>query len=113
MARVSSPQLAPQARAVDRPRVQIGGARLRALPAIARLQRRACPPRLAYSLGTLAIVGVLPWVRMLVARRNGEIAGCIIGDRVCEGGRVINLAVDPDARRQGIGTALLLAVERA
>ena len=39
--------------------------------------------------------------------------GCVIGDRVLDGGRVINLAVDPAAQRQGIGTALLLAIERA
>jgi ribosomal protein S18 acetylase RimI-like enzyme len=32
---------------------------------------------------------------------------------VIDGGRVINLAVDPDARRQGIGTALLAEIERA
>ncbi len=113
MVRVTSPPSVSQARVVDGVSVQIAGARLRELPAIARLQRRAFPPRLAYTLSTLAILWILPWVRMLVARRNGEIAGCIIGDRVWEGGRVINLAVDPDARRQGIGTALLLAAERA
>jgi ribosomal-protein-alanine N-acetyltransferase len=113
MVRVTSPPSVPQAQVVDAVSARIGGARLRELPAIARLQRRAFPPRLAYTLSTLTILWMLPWVRVLVARRNGEIAGCIIGDRVWEGGRVINLAVDPDARRQGIGTALLLAVERA
>ena len=91
----------------------LGSARLRDLPALARLQVRAFPPRLAYSLSTLALLWVLPWVRLLVARRNGRIVGCIIGDRTLDGGRVINLAVDPVARRQGIGTALLYAIERA
>ena len=113
MVRVTFPTLAPQAHVTDRAAVKIGGARLRELPAIARLQRRAFPPRLAYTLSTLLILWILPWVRMLVARRNGQIAGCIIGDRVWQGGRVINLAVEPDTRRQGIGTGLLLAVERA
>lgn len=93
--------------------VAIAHARLRDLPAIARVQRRAFPPRLAYTLGTLLVLWALPWVRLLVARRDGEVVGCVIGDRVLEGGRVINLAVDPAAQRQGIGGALLLAIERA
>lgn len=95
------------------PGVVIEPARLRDLPALAELQRRAFPPRLAYTLGTLALLWALPWVRLLVARQGTGIAGCIIGDRVIDGGRVINLAVDPNARRQGIGTALLGAIERA
>jgi ribosomal protein S18 acetylase RimI-like enzyme len=77
------------------------------------MQRRAFPPRLAYTLSTLLFLWALPWVRVLVARRNGEIVGCVIGDRVLEGGRVVNLAVDPAARRQGIGAMLLEAIEEA
>ena len=88
-------------------------ARLRDLSAVAAVQRRAFPPRLAYTLSTLLFLWVLPWVRLLVARRGGEIAGCVIGDRVLDGGRVINLAVDPAMQRQGIGAKLLEAVERA
>ena len=87
-------------------------AQLRELPAVARLQRRAFPPRLAYTLVTLGLLWALPWVRLLVARRDEAIIGCIIGDRVLDGVRVINLAVDPDARRQGVGTVLLAAIER-
>lgn len=98
----------------DRPAgVRIELARLRDLPAIASVQRRAFPPPLAYTLGTLAVLWVLPWVRVLAARRQGTVVGCVIGDRTLEGGRVINLAVDPSAQRQGIGAALLLAIERA
>ncbi len=52
-------------------------------------------------------------MRLLVACREGTVVGCVIGDRILEGGRVINLAVDPAAQRQGIGAALLLAIERA
>jgi ribosomal protein S18 acetylase RimI-like enzyme len=92
--------------------VAIAHARLRDLPAIARVQRRAFPPRLAYTLSTLLVLWALPWVRLLVARREGAIVGCVIGDRVLDGGRVINLAVDPAAQRGGIGGALLLAIER-
>lgn len=93
--------------------LQLGEARLRELPALARLQRRAFPPRLAYSLATLMLLWALPWVRVLTARRGDRVVGCIIGDRTIDGGRVINLAVDPDARRQGIGAALLGAIDRA
>lgn len=86
---------------------------LRDLPALARLQGRAFPPRLAYTLPTLVMLRLIPWVRILLVRRNGVVAGCVIGDRVLEGGRVVNLAVDPTYQRQGIGRALLGAVEAA
>lgn len=111
--RASEAAPAPAAPAARPAGVAIAHARLRDLPGIARVQRRAFPPRLAYTLGTLLVLWALPWVRLLVARRDGAIVGCVIGDRVLEGGRVINLAVDPAAQRQGIGGALLLAVERA
>jgi len=95
------------------PDVEIGPARLRDLPAVAGVQRRAFPPRLAYTLGTLALLWTLPWVRLLVARRDRRIVGCVIGDRVLDDSRIINLAVDPPAQRHGIGAALLYAAERA
>ena len=94
-------------------KLEIGPARARDLLAISSLQRRAFPPRLAYPLGTLALLWMLPWTRLLVARRDGKIVGCVIGDRVLEGSRIINLAVDPAVRRQGIGAALLYAAEDA
>lgn len=107
------PRATPETRTTRVQSLHLGAARLRDLPALARLQRRAFPPRLAYSLGTLALLWALPWVRLLIARRGGVIVGCVIGDRTHDGGRVINLAVDPAARRQGAGTALLRAIERA
>ena len=93
-------------------RVIVERAAWRDLPALARLQRRAFPPPLAYTLPTLAILHLIPWVRTFLVRRGDRIAGCVIGDRVLEGGRVVNLAVDPEFRRQGIGRALLDAIER-
>lgn len=107
---------APMAdRAESRPtdaRVVVERATWRDLPALARLQRRAFPSPLAYTLPTLVFLRLIPWVRTLLVRRGDHIAGCVIGDRVLEGGRVVNLAVDPTYRRQGIGRALLAAVER-
>src|SRR3712207_3388090 len=86
--------------------LEIGAASWRDLPAVAGVQRRAFPPRFAYTLSTLAILRALPWVRLLVARHDGKIVGSIIGDRVLDGNRIVNLAVDPAAQRQGIGAAL-------
>ena len=91
--------------------LQILAARPRDLAAVATLQKQAFPPRLAYTLPTLALLWAIPWVRILLAWRRGHLAGCIIGDRVLDGSRIINLAVDPNVRRQGVGTALLLSIE--
>ena len=93
-------------------RVIVEHAAWRDLPALARLQRRAFPPPLAYTLPTLVLLRLIPWVRTLLVRRDEQIAGCVIGDRVLEGGRVVNLAVDPAHRRQGMGRALLAAIEQ-
>ncbi len=131
-ASVSSPQgspmtddrdlAGPPARPAARPPVAAGVAgaplaigRVRAgeLLTLARLQQRAFRPRLAYGLGTVVALWLLPHVRLLVARQDGRVVGCAIGDRDNGNSRVINLAVDPDARRQGIGRALLRALEAA
>jgi ribosomal-protein-alanine N-acetyltransferase len=85
--------------------------RLRDLGKVARLQRRAFRPPLAYGLMTLLVLWLLPHVRFLIARDGERIVGCAIGD--CQGGqaRVINICVDPTARRQGIATRLLRELE--
>jgi len=87
--------------------------RPRDLRAIARVQRQAFRPALAYGLTTLVALWLLPGVRFVVARRDGRVLGCAIGDRDGQDSRVINLAVDPTTRRQGVGTALLRALEVA
>jgi len=87
--------------------------RWRELPAVARLQERAFRPGLAYRLSTLAMMRSLPWVRFLVARQEGMVTGCAIGDWHEGNSRVVNIAVDPGCRRQGVATALLAAIEAA
>jgi [ribosomal protein S18]-alanine N-acetyltransferase len=106
---------APVATAAAGAVLEIGPVHLRDLRAVARLQRRAFRPRLAYGFLTLLLLWALPHVRFLVARheKDGRIVGCAIGDRQDGQARVINLAVDPAARRQGIGRLLLLALEGA
>ena len=102
-----------EARPTLPPGVEVGPVRWWELPAVARVQRRAFRPALAYGLTTLLALRLLPRVRFLVARRDELVVGCAIGDRHDGNARVINLAVDPEARRQGIGVALLRALEEA
>ena len=84
------------------------------LRAVARVQRSSFRPGLAYGLAALGLLRVFPGVVFLVARLPGRpVAGCVIGDRHRGNLRIINLAVAPDARRQGIGSALLRAAEAA
>jgi len=106
--RVPVPAAVPQAATGA---VAVGGVRWGELAAVARLQRRAFRPALAYGPTTLVVLRLLPHVRFLVARRGGAVVGCAIGDRHEGRPRVINLAVDPDARRRGVATALLRALE--
>ena len=103
--------------------VTIGPARFRDLRAVARVQSHSFRPRLAYGLGTLLLLWAFPHVRFLVARASltssastlppppPAVVGCIIGDRTRREVRVINLAVDPAARRRGVGRSLLSALE--
>jgi ribosomal protein S18 acetylase RimI-like enzyme len=89
----------------------ISRVRWRELAAVARLQERAFRPGLAYRLSTLIMLRSLPWVRFFVARRGGAISGCVIGDWHEGNSRIVNIAVDPVFRRQGVATALLAAIE--
>lgn len=85
--------------------------RFRDLRRVSSIQKRAFRPPLAYGLTTLLVLWVLPHVRFLVARQGGRIVGCAIGDKQGGQSRVINICVDPDAQRQGIGSRLLRALE--
>lgn len=105
---ISSPRLAG---------LRIEPASWRSLAEVGAVQRRAFRPQLAYGLGTLIVLKLLPNVRFLVARapasQGGRVLGCGIGDRHQGQTRIINLAVDPAFRRRGVGTALLRALEAA
>ncbi len=91
--------------------VQLSGVRFLELREVAALQKRAVKPRLAYGYATLLLLWSLPYVRFLVARQDGRIVGCAIGDRNGGQARVINICVDPDYQRRGIGAQLLRALD--
>ena len=93
--------------------VQINTVRFTELREVSALQKRAFKPRLAYGFATLLLLWSLPHVRFLVARENGRIVGCAIGDRNGGQARVINICVDPSAQRRGIGARLLRALDVA
>ncbi|MCA9860239.1 MAG: GNAT family N-acetyltransferase [Thermomicrobiales bacterium] len=93
--------------------VEIGGVRFSELRRATILQKRAFKPRLAYGYATLLLLWGLPHVRFLVARDGDRIVGCAIGDRNGGQARVVNICVDPDYQRQGIGARLLRALDTA
>mgnify|MGYP005854497621 FL=1 len=92
--------------------VWIQRAALRDLPPLAQLQRRCFPDGQAYGLVTLLVLYCWPSVEILVARFGERLAGCVVGDAHRAQGRVLNLCVAPEFRRQGIGAALLSAIEQ-
>lgn len=79
---------------------------------VSRLQKRAFRPPLAYGLPALLLLWLLPHVKFLVAKEGDKYVGCAIGDRQDDQSRVINICVDPSARRRGIGTHLLEQIEQ-
>jgi ribosomal-protein-alanine N-acetyltransferase len=79
---------------------------------VSRLQKRAFRPPLAYGLTALVLLWLLPNVQFLVAKEGDKIVGCAIGDRKGDQSRIINICVDPGARRRGIGTQLLAQIEQ-
>ena len=83
------------------------------LRSVAMLQKRAFKPRLAYGFSTLVLLWALPHVRFLVAKEDGAIAGCAIGDRNGGQSRVVNICVDPAMQRRGVGAELLRRLEQA
>jgi len=93
--------------------VTIAPARFRELWRLRALQRRSFRRGLAYGIGTLTLLWALPSTPFMVARQGDRVLGSAIGDENSGLSRVINICVDPDARRHGIGERLLLALEAA
>ena len=93
--------------------VTIAPARFRELWQLRTLQRRSFRRGLAYSIGTLMLLWALPSTPFIVARQGDRVLGSAIGDQNSGLSRVINICVDPDARRHGIGERLLSALEAA
>jgi ribosomal-protein-alanine N-acetyltransferase len=83
------------------------------LRAVANIQRQSFRRGLAYGYLQLLLLWLLPNVTFLVAKtRFGIVAGCLIADRYRGDVRVVNLAIDPGFRRQGVGRLLMRAVQR-
>lgn len=96
------------------PEIRLERAGWRDLRGVAAIQKASFRPGLAYSLSGLSVLSIFPGVVFLVARTDAlPVAGCIIADRNRGNIRIMNVAVDPAARRQGIGTALIRGVEAA
>ena len=85
--------------------------RWRDLATVAEIQRLSFRPGLAYGWFSLVAVKLTPGVGFLVARTPDlKVVGCIIGDTHRGDARVMNIAVHPAARRQGVGALLLEAI---
>ena len=86
----------------------VSDCRFREIKAVAAIQRQSFRPGLAYGYVQLLLLWMLPNVSFFVARSSGDIvAGCLIADRYLRNVRVVNIAVDPGFRRQGVGSLLL------
>jgi ribosomal-protein-alanine N-acetyltransferase len=75
------------------------------LPQIIAIERRAFPT--PWSLAMFVLELSKPAGVCLAALRDGEMIGYLICSRYDTVWHIMNVAVDPDRRRQGIATALL------
>jgi ribosomal-protein-alanine N-acetyltransferase len=75
------------------------------LPAVAAIERRAFPT--PWSIAMFVLELSKPTGLCLAALRAGELAGYTICSRYDTVWHVMNIAVEPDLRRQGIASALL------
>lgn len=82
------------------------------LMGLRNLQRRCFEGDQSYGLITLLVFHLWPRAKVLIARRNEDIVGCVIGDTQKQQARVLNICVDPDYRRIGLGSSLLSTIER-
>ena len=95
------------------PEFRVEPAAFRELRRVAEIQRQSFRRGLAYGYFQLMLLWVLPNVTFLVAKTGwGIVAGCLIADRYRGDVRVVNLAIDPGFRRQGVGRRLLQEIQR-
>lgn len=76
-----------------------------------RIDQACFDPQLAYSRPELAFYMRRTGSFTLVAERDGEILGFIVAESGRKAGHIITIDVVAEARRAGIGSALLHAVE--
>jgi ribosomal-protein-alanine acetyltransferase len=76
-------------------------------PALVAIERRAFSDPWSETSFREALTSA--WTFGLVAETSRGVAGYLIGRDVAGSGEVLNLAVAPEFRRRGIGSALLLA----
>jgi ribosomal-protein-alanine N-acetyltransferase len=75
------------------------------LPQVIAIERRAFPT--AWSLGMFVLELSKPSGICLAASRDGKLVGYLICARYADVWHLMNIAVDPAVRGQGVGTALL------
>ena len=85
-------------------------AQWRDLRAIAAIQRASFGRQLAYKWWMLAFFQLAPGVTFLATHDGDTVTGTIIADMDRGRIRIMNIAVHPDYRQRGIGTALMQAV---
>lgn len=93
--------------------IMIGPAGAGDLIGMRNLQNRCFQRGRAYGVVTLMVFQFWPRAKVLVARQGDQVIGCVIGDIQRDQARVVNICVDPAYRRKGLGSALLLSIERA
>jgi ribosomal-protein-alanine N-acetyltransferase len=75
------------------------------LPQVIAIERRAFPT--PWSLGMFVLELSKPSGICLAALTDGQLAGYLICARYADVWHLMNIAVDPPSRRQGVATALL------
>ncbi len=110
---MSSPQQPATPTPTPNASIRIEPVRWSDIAGVIDIQRESFRPSLAYGRLALTMLKLLPSAHFFVARTNDlNVAGCVIGDIDRGNARVMNIAVHPKARRQGIGAALLRHIEQ-
>lgn len=81
------------------------------LPAVVRIERASYPDPWS-SASFSREISAQPISHPIVARRDGMVIGFVVAWFVVDEVHIGNVAVDPAARRQGIGRLLMEALER-